>query len=321
MADYGHKLTEYELSKLEKKIAGVYSEAREDLDKTITAYFQTFQRLDEEKKQKVVDGLMTQQEYTNWRLNAIGRGQRYEAMRDKVATRMTDANAVARAYVEDATPGIYALNRNFAAYTIEKAGAQVDFTLFDEQTVRRLIVEDPDSMPYYSPAKALDRGIDLAYGKKQINKAVTSGILQGKSIPKMAKDLQDKLYKDDKAGAIRAARTAVTSAENAGRVDTYKAAEDMGIELEQEWLATLDSRTRHSHRQLDGERIKVGETFSNGCRFPGDPLGEPEEVYNCRCTLVAALKKVDQSFAPLNSRISGMTYEEWKKGKNGGKNH
>ena len=57
----------------------------------------------------------------------------------KVAERYTKANEVAIAYVNDATPGIYSLNRNYAAYTIEKAAGNVGFTLWDESTVRRLI--------------------------------------------------------------------------------------------------------------------------------------------------------------------------------------
>ena len=59
----------------------------------------------------------------------------------------------------------------------------------------------------------------------------------------------------------------------------------------------LDIRTRHSHRQLDGERREVGEKFSNGCRYPGDPQTPHAEVCNCRCTLVAAVDGVDQSKA------------------------
>ena len=49
-----------------------------------------------------------------------------------------------------------------------------------------------------------------------------------------------------------------------------------------------------SHRILHGERIDVDGTFSNGCRFPGDPNGPAEEVYNCRCTLVAAIKGFEE---------------------------
>lgn len=67
----------------------------------------------------------------------------------------------------------------------------------------------------------------------------------------------------------------------------------MGISLKQEWVATLDNRTRHSHRQLDGEKVDVGAKFSNGCRFPGDSDAPYAETMNCRCTLVAVIDGID----------------------------
>lgn len=322
--DLGHKLTDKELAKLERRIAKLYREAREELQATIDAYFEQFKKRDEEMKTligTVQNGKeWTEADYKQWRLNQIGRGERYQAMRDKVAQRATDANAVAVSYTNDATPGIYSLNRNYAAYTIESVAGNVGFDLWDEQTVKRLMVEKPDLMPYYPPKRALKRGIDLAYGKKQITASVTSSILQGKSIKHMADDLQTRITTMSRDSAIRTARTAVTGAQSAGRMDSYAAAEKMGIKLKKEWLATLDARTRHSHAMLDGEQVAQDKKFSNGCRFPGDPQGPPWEIYNCRCTLIAAVEGVDTSTAQRRARnadtgqtevISNMTYAEW----------
>lgn len=323
-SDLGHKLTDVELAKLERRIAKLYREAGKELQATIDAYFEQFKKRDEEMKAligTVQNGKeWTEADYKQWRLNQIGRGERYQAMRDKVARRATDANAVAVSYTNDATPGIYSLNRNYSAYTIEQVAGNVGFDLWDEQTVKRLIVEQPELMPYYPPKRALKRGIDLAYGKKQITASVTSSILQGKSIKHMADDLQKRITTMSRDSAIRTARTAVTGAQNAGRMDSYAAAEKMGIKLKKEWLATLDSRTRHSHAMLDGEQVAQDKKFSNGCRFPGDPQGPPWEIYNCRCTLIAAVDGVDTSTAQRRARnaatgqtevISNMTYAEW----------
>lgn len=323
-SDLGHKLTDKELAKLERRIAKLYREAGKELQETIDAYFEQFKKRDEEMKAligTVQNGKeWTEADYKQWRLNQIGRGERYQAMRDKVAHRVTDANAVAVAYTNDATPGIYSLNRNYSAYTIEQVAGNVGFDLWDEQTVKRLMVEQPDLMPYYPPKRALKRGIDLAYGKKQITASVTSSILQGKSIKHMADDLQKRITTMSRDSAIRTARTAVTGAQNAGRMDSYAAAEKMGIKLKKCWLATLDARTRHSHAMLDGEQVAQDKKFSNGCRFPGDPQGPPWEIYNCRCTLIAAVEGVDTSTAQRRARnagtgrnevISDMTYAEW----------
>lgn len=324
VSDLGHKLTDDELKKLERRIARLYREAADELQETIDSYFEQFKKRDEEMRAligTVQNGKeWTEQDYMQWRLNQIGRGERYQAMRDKVARRVTEANAVAVSYTNDATPGIYALNRNYAAYTIERVAGNVDFTLWDERTVRRLIVEQPGLMPYYPKDRALKRGIDLAYGKKQITASVTSSILQGKSIKGMADDLQRRITTMGRSSAIRTARTAVTGAQNAGRMDSYAAAEKMGIKLKKEWLATLDARTRHSHAMLDGEQVEQNKKFSNGCRFPGDPQGPPWEIYNCRCTLIAAVDGVDTSDAMRRTRdglVPDMTYAQWEASKQG----
>ena len=322
--DLGHKLTDKELAKLERRIAKLYRDAGEELQATIDAYFEQFKKRDEEMKAligTVQNGKeWTEADYKQWRLNQIGRGERYQAMRDKVAQRATDANAVAVSYTNDATPGIYSLNRNYAAYTIERVTGNIGFDLWDEQTVKRLMVEQPDLMPYYPKDRALKRGIDLAYGKKQITASVTSSILQGKSIKHMADDLQKRITTMSRDSAIRTARTAVTGAQNAGRMDSYAAAEKMGIKLKKEWLATLDSRTRHSHAMLDGEQVAQDKKFSHGCRFPGDPQGPPWEIYNCRCTLIAAVDGVDTSDGLRRTRdglISDVTYAQWEASKQG----
>lgn len=318
--DKGYDLTEKELKALEKRIYDSYKEAYDGLTDIIKEYFAKFADRDEAEKARMDAGDITEEQYKQWRLAQIGRGKRFESLRDKVAERMTNANAAAVAYVNDATPGIYSLNRNFAAYTIEQVTGDVGFDLWDEQTVKRLIVEQPELMPYYPPKRALKRGIDLAWGKKQITASVTSSILQGKSIKHMADDLQSRIVTMNRDSAIRTARTAVTGAQNAGRMDSYFAAEKMGIKCRKEWMATLDGRTRHSHAMLDGEVVDNDKKFSNGCRFPGDPQGRPEEIYNCRCTLASVIEGIDTSEGQRRARnpetgrnelVENMTYAEW----------
>lgn len=325
-SDLGHQLTDKELAKLERRIAKLYREAGKELQETIDAYFEQFKKRDEEMKAligTVQNGKeWTEADYKNWRLNQIGRGERYQAMRDKVAHRVTDANAVAVSYTNDATPGIYSLNRNYAAYTVESVAGDVGFDLWDEQTVKRLIVEQPGLMPYYPKDKAMKRGIDLAYGKKQITASVTSSILQGLSIKHMADNLQKRITTMSRDSAIRTARTAVTGAQNAGRMDSYAAAEKMGIKLKKQWLATLDGRTRHAHAMLDGQTVGIDKPFKvdgYDIMFPGDTSAPGYLVYNCRCTMVADIggvnstgqRRARNSVTGENEIVSDMTYSEW----------
>lgn len=321
MSDYAHKQTDKELAKLEQRIASVYEDAYKDLDQKVKDYFASFAKRDEEQKALLDSGGITKEQYTQWRLAQIGRGERFEALRDEIAERMTQSNEIAIAYVNDTTPGIYSLNRNYAAYTIEQVAGDVGFTLWDEQTVKRLIVENPDLMPYYPAKRALNRGIDLAYGKKQITASVTSGILQGKSIKGLADDLQARIPTMNRDSAIRTARTAVTGAQNAGRQDSYIAAEKMGIDLEREWVSTLDARTREEHAMADGQVVGVDEPFTVGgekLMYPGDRNGSPWNVYNCRCTQIAKVKGVDTSDAKRRDRygvMPDMTFAQWQNSK------
>jgi len=321
--DYAHRMTDAQLAKLENRIAKLYKEAADELTDTVKSYFAQLEKRDAAMKDQLDAGKITDQQYKRWRLAQIGRGKRFEALRDKVAERYTDANATAVAYVNDATPGIYSLNRNCAAYKIEQVSDAADFTLWDEQTVKRLLVEQPDLMPYYPPKRALQRGIDLKYGKQQITASVTSSILQGKGIYGIADDMQRRMQDMSRASAIRTARTAITAAQNAGRLDTYRAAEDMGIKLKKQWLATLDNRTRHAHAMLDGQTVDVDKPFKvDGYEimYPGDSSAPGYLVYNCRCTQIAVLDDVDTSGSMRRARdpvtgesvlVKDMTYAEW----------
>jgi len=42
---------------------------------------------------------------------------------------------------------------------------------------------------------------------------------------------------------------------------------------------------RPSHAAQDGVTVGIRETFPNGLRWPGDPLGDADENANCNCTL------------------------------------
>lgn len=310
--DEGRVLTDEILIEIEREIRRIYAAAGVELMQTIDEHFAKFADKDKAMLQLLEQGKITAEQYKQWRLAYIGRGQRMEELRDKLAERVTRANETAIAYINDKTPTIYTLNRNFAAYQVEKAsGKYKSFTLFDEATIRRLIMEHPDLMPYYPEKRAVARGIDLAYGKKQILAAITSGILQGKNTRKIAVDLRKRLVDMSVDSALRTARTAVTAAENGGREASYEQAAAMGIEMMREWVATRDARTRREHGHADGQRVGVNEPFTVGgekLMFPGDKSHGASgwNLYNCRCTIKAMIKGHERTRE---------TYYEWQRRK------
>jgi len=133
-----------------------------------------------------------------------------------------------------------------------------------------------------------DEVYDLVAGQ------VAQGVNLGEGIPGIA-DRVDMVLSTTRSErwpnrATVIARTETIGALNAGRSDSFRAyAEETGEELEKLWLATTDSRTRPSHRAADGQRVPLDSPFSVGgfaLAFPGDPTGPPQEVIQCRCTML-----------------------------------
>lgn len=329
MKDFAHQYTDDELEALEKRITEHYQGAYNELSEKARKYFAVFEKRDAEQLRLLNDGKITEFEYQQWRLAQIGRGKWFEAMRDDAAERLLKANEVAVSYINNETPKIFAVNRNHMAYGLEKEYGNIGFTLYNEEMVKRLIANEQD----FLPAPSINVPKDLWWNKKLITSEITSGILQGESISKLADRFQT-VTDADRVSAIRNARTFITAAENAGRQDAYNKAEEMGIKgLRKQWLATLDNRTRHSHQKLDGQTVGINEKFKSELgsemMHPGDfEGGKPGDIYNCRCTMVT-VEKSGIVAEPLERRardpetgewevISDMTYEEWENWKKGG---
>ena len=281
MADIAHTKTDQKLEEMEKRLSAIYSRAEKEIQKTAEEYFSKFAKQDEAKRKLLEQGKITEDEYKKWRRGKVMYGKRFTEMKEQCAKQLLNVNQTALAYVNGELPEVYALNYNALAGSVDGVGGY-SFTLVDADTVRNLAVTDTSLLPY----KQLDPAKDIPWNMKKINAETLQGILQGESMDKIAKRLRN-VQEMNKTQAIRSARTIVTGAENKGRQDSYARATADGIILQKEWLATNDGRTRHSHATLDGAIVDQDKKFENGLMYPGDPSGRPEEVYNCRCTLVA----------------------------------
>lgn len=185
----------------------------------------------------------------------------------------------------------------------------IAFDVVDEYTVRRLWFDNPDLLPHLK----VDKDADVAYNKAKLNNTILSGILRGESVPQMVSDLQRSMIGINKTSAYRSIRTAITSAENGGRLSRLQAIEAAGVSgLGKQWLATGDDRTRESHMAINGEIAKPQERFSNGLLCPGDPDGAASEVYNCRCTMRTVLDGVNSEGAAKYTEDAKSAFELWQ---------
>ena len=111
--------------------------------------------------------------------------------------------------------------------------------------------------------------------------------MQGESIPKIANRIA-KVQQMNMHAAVRTARTAVTGAENKGRMDMLGEMEEKGVVVNKMWIAAHDARTRDWHAELDMKSVPQDKPFVNSIgsiMYPGDPAADPANTYNCRCAL------------------------------------
>lgn len=288
------------LEELEKRIKQEYEQAAKEMQEKADKYFQAFYERDAQKRALAQSGKITTEEFLKWRAGAMSHGRRYDAMVAELSEVAVNADKAAMAMVRGSLPSTFATNANYATYEVERAtGIDTSFTLYNKDAVVNLIKNQPNLLPRPSVYVPLDK----RWNRQHIVSALTQGILQGEDIRKISSRLQSVTDMDRRA-AIRNARTMTTSAENAGKLHSYERAKDMGIDGKNMWVSTHDSRTRDSHIAIDGETVEIGQRFSNGCEYPGDPAGDPEEVYNCRCSIVFVSKysRMEQDYEP---------YEKW----------
>lgn len=271
------------MRRLSKRLEKVYARAKEELTEKVDSFFKDFKRLDEKKQEFVLAGKLTEQEYKQWRKNKLLMGQKYKDLQETIADKMLDTNRIAAQYINGELPAIYAHNFNRVGGNVAKQVQGYSFDLVNETTIRNLSTANRTLLPY----KFVDGHRDVRWNTKRVNSEILQGILQGESADQMSKRLMNVTVMN-KESALRNARTAVTSAQNKGRVDAMKQCEDDGVIMGKEWIATKDERTRDAHLELDRVVVKVDEPFENEIgqiMYPGDPDADPANTYNCRCTI------------------------------------
>lgn len=303
--DAAHRATDKELERIEKKLTEIYKQASKELGEKADKYFERFKVLDQQKRALVKAGKMTEADYKKWRHGKLMTGEHWKEMQKQAAQRLTEADRIAIEYTNGRLPYVYALNYNGVAEGLETRLNGYSFELVDEATVRNLAESDKTLLPY----KVVDGKKAERWHTARVNAEVTQGILQGESIPKIAKRLKTNVGMTAKGSAVRNARTSVTSAENKGRIDMLHDARKKGVIVDKIWIAAHDSRTREAHLDLDGQQVPEDEMFKSilgEIEYPGDPSAAPANTYNCRCSLgykvVGFERKTDDNSDIFNKR-------------------
>ena len=296
MADTAHAKTDLKLEEMEKRLSAIYSRAEKEIGERWKEYLAESQsEIDELQKAYELakeGGDKKEIRRAGIKLSRAKKERtlmdsRFKALTEITAAQLANVNKTALAYVNGELPEVYSVNYNALKQSVDGVGGY-SFALVDADTVRNLATTDKSLLPY----KELDEKKDIRWNVKKMNAEVLQGILQGEPMDKIASRLS-KVTDMNETAAIRNARTMVTGAENKGRQDSYERAEEDGIVMKREWIATNDSRTRHWHAELDGVEVDIDEPWVNEfgeIMFPGDPTADPANTYNCRCSMRSIVK-------------------------------
>ena len=284
--------TDRKLRKVEKKLNKIYAQAEHEIYGKWDAYMERQAKklavLQKEYDDLIKAGKKDEARELSAKLkqkkqSVLLRNDEYKSMAQITADNMAKVNATALAYVNGVMPEIYILNYNAVAGAVKEIGG-ISFNLVNQNAVKYMVMKNPNLIP----RKTFNKYKDVKWNLKRINSSVLQGIIQGESIPKIAKRLEP-IFNNNKASAVRNARTLVTSVENKGKLDSFEKLEEDGAVIKKIWVATGDDRTRDWHLSMDGQEVDLDEDFEDGLgnslAYPGDPNGEPETVYNCRCAM------------------------------------
>lgn len=246
------------------------------------------------------------------------RSDELESVIDALAGGLAKAGESAQRVMNAQLPESAAISRRVQAWQIDNA-AGIEVSRFLGDHFAALASTGVGTYHGKYDLKAWQGVADRKQCREAIRKALTRGLLTGEHPSKMARRFEGLFTGSEPlsphARAVRIARTETNRVMNEAAQDTYRAANAAGVKVRNRWDATLDSRTRESHKDVDGEIREVGEEFSNGCKRPGD--GGAAESINCRCCLVPIVEGFTPD-APMrrdNERgelIRYMTYREWE---------
>lgn len=280
------------IGRTEREITRIYAQARRDIRQQIAEVYERY----------AVDGELTRAEMTKYnRLTNLDRD---------LTRRLNDADREVINLNHRLTREQYQEAFFNRAWVIDnELEARLGWGRLNDEAVREA-VENPLH-------RIADRRL-RSDGRERIRSTLASGLTRGDSFAKMSREIRDAINSNRHA-AIRIARTEGQRAQVMGTQRTHQRAEELGIQGNEYWVATIDGRTRDRHGALDG---KPKDKERNGWRVPGTNTWAPGPLQsgiasfdvNCRCTTEY---RIDDE-APSVRRIRGEgvveyeTYEDWK---------
>ena len=313
MADLGMRLTDLREERIRRELDRIYTEAAKDLHEKAKEYLSRHYAKDKQKRAERDAGIITKEQYQRWLKGQVFIGRQWESKIKQMAKSLVNVEREAVKVVHGEQMECFADNANYLEFRIDRDhGFGMNFSLYDTHTVTRLVRDEPELLR----RRYVDEVASEAWNVKTIRNCIMQGIIQGESIPDIAKRMARDTASTDMKAMTRYARTAMTGAQNAGRIQAMRESNRQGVVCLKLWIATGDDRTRDAHAELDGHTAPVDTPFQSTLgpiMFPGDPNASDENVWNCRCALGYEYPKNAESVSGYGDEYDSEEeeYEDW----------
>lgn len=221
-------------------------------------------------------------------LQSIIYQKRYqEALKRQLEGVMTSLQSNSYSTVSDYLARCYQDGYIGAMYDLHGQGIPIIVPIDQKAVTRAIQTDSKISQGLYTRL-----GEDVKSLKTSIRAELSRGIANGSSWNDVARKI-GKVFKNtpfSKAynNSMRIARTEGHRVQIRSAMDAQQAAKDKGADVVKQWDATLDDRTRETHRMLDGQIRELDEPFEVGGMRADAPgmFNNPAEDCNCRCALL-----------------------------------
>ena len=124
--------------------------------------------------------------------------------------------------------------------------------------------------------------------RAEVSRGIAAGFTWNEVAKKLAKSFKTTEFSKAYNNAMRIVRTEGHRIQIQSAMDAQQVAKDHGADIVKQWDATLDDRTRETHRMLDGQIRELDEPFEVGGMQADAPgmFGIAAQDCNCRCALL-----------------------------------
>ncbi len=247
--------------------------------------------------------------------------QYQEALKRQIDGVLDKLNAESFTTVADYLTDCYENGFFGTLYDLQGQGIPLILPINQEEVVQAIQIDSKISKGLYQRM-----GEDTDQLKRSIRSEVSRGVSNGSSwntiASKIAFGMNSPFMKAFNR-TIGITRTEGHRVQQESTLHCQQRAKEKGADVVKQWDSTLDSVTRPTHRELDGQIREIDEPFEiegKKAMYPG-AFGDPSEDCNCRCCLLQRAKWAlsdEEYYTKFDGdknelvRVEAKTYNEFK---------